>query len=121
MNSKDLLKITGLPVLFASLCCLSPLVLVFLGLSSVSFASSLADTFYGQYKWAFRSIGIFLLVITTLLYFRHRRGICSLDAIRKKRREIINSVLIILITSLTGYLFFLYIVVHYLGVFAGVW
>ena len=102
MNWKDLLKITGVPVLFASLCCLSPLVLVFLGLSSVSFASSLADTFYGQYKWAFRSIGIFLLVITTLLYFRHRRGICSLDAIRKKRREIINSVLLILITSLTG-------------------
>lgn len=34
----DVLKISSLPVVFASLCCLSPVLLVLLGLSTVSFA-----------------------------------------------------------------------------------
>jgi uncharacterized membrane protein len=50
MNTKEVLKISSLPVIFASLCCLSPLILVALGLSTVSFATSLADTLYDDYK-----------------------------------------------------------------------
>jgi len=121
MKVKELLKITGLPVLAASLCCLSPLILVLLGLSTVSFASSLSDTFYGEYKWAFRGVGILLLGITTLLYIRRRKGICTIDEAKKRRREIINTILIIFITGTLGYIFFLYVVVHYAGVFLGVW
>ena len=121
MKYKELLKVTGIPVLFATLCCLSPLILVLLGLSTVSFASSLADTFYGEYKWAFRAVGFAALILTTILYFRRTKGICTLDEAKKRRQEIINTTLIIFITGVVGYIFFLYVVVHYVGVLVGIW
>jgi hypothetical protein len=121
MKWKDLLKITGLPVLFASLCCLSPLILVLLGLSTVSFASSLADTFYGDYKWVFRGVGILLLLATTVVYLRKKKGICTIDDVKKHKRQVINTLLIVLITGIIGYAFFLYVVVHFAGVPLGLW
>jgi len=121
MKLKKLFKISGIPVMVASLCCLSPLLLVLFGLSTVSFASSLADTFYGDYKWVFRGVGLILLLITTVLYLRREKGICTLDEAKKRKQEIINTTLIVLIAGVIGYVFFLYVVVHYAGVLAGVW
>ncbi len=121
MKFKELFKLTGIPVVVASLCCLSPLILVLLGLSTVSFASSLADVFYGDYKWAFRAVGAILLLITLLYHFRKKKGICTLNAAKRHRREIINTVLLASITGVLGYIFFLYVVVHYAGVWLGLW
>ena len=121
MNWKELFKITGIPVLFASLCCLSPVILVLLGLSTVSFASSLTDTLYGEYKWVFRAIGFILLIITTVIYLRRKKGICTIDEAKKRRQEIINTSLLILISGIIGYVFFLYVFVHYIGVFLSIW
>jgi len=120
MKIREIITLTGIPVVLASLCCLSPLVLAALGLSTISFASSLADTLYGEYKWAFRAVGIFSLVLFLVLYFR-AQGICTLDAARRKKNIIINTVLIALTVGILGYLFWLYVVVHYVGVWLGVW
>ena len=121
MNIKKLVKISGIPVVVASLCCLSPLVLVFFGLATVSFASSLSDVLYGQYKWVFRAIGLVLLIISIIIYFRKEKGICTLDEKKKRRQEIINTSLAVLITGVLGYIFFLYVAVHYAGVFFDIW
>ncbi len=121
MKLKNLLKATGIPVVVASLCCLSPLILVLVGLSTASFAGSLADTLYGDYKWAFRAVGLILLAFATFLYLWRQKGVCTIDEAVKRRREIINTVLIVFITGILGYLFFLYVVVHYAGVFLGLW
>lgn len=118
---RDALKITSLPVIFASLCCLSPVILVLLGLSTVSFASSLADTLYGEYKWYFRGVGLVLLAIALVYYVRRTKGICTLDQVKKRRNEIINIVAISFIVAILGYIFFLYVVVHYVGVFLNLW
>ncbi len=118
---KEALKISLLPVVFASLCCLSPVILVLLGLSTVSFASSLADTLYGDYAWYFRGAGLVLLTIALNYYFRRKKGICTIDEVKRRRNEIINIVAITLIASILGYLFFLYVVVHYIGVFLKLW
>ena len=118
---KEALKISSLPVVFASLCCLSPVILVLLGLSTVSFASSLADTLYGDYAWYFRGAGLVLLTIALIYYFRRKKGICTIDEVKRRRNEIINIVAITLIVSILGYLFFLYVVVHYVGVFLNLW
>jgi hypothetical protein len=118
---KDLLKITGLPIVFASLCCLSPLILVLLGLSTASFAGSLADTFYGDYKWVFRGVGLILLIATTVTYLRRKKGICTLDDVKKRRWEIINLLLLVFVVGAIGYAFFLYVVVHYAGIPFGIW
>ncbi len=121
MKLKEVFKVSSVPVIFASLCCLSPLVLVALGLSTVSFASSLADTLYGDYKWVFRLVGLVLLAVSVTLYLRRAKNICTLDEAKKRRNEVINIVAITLIAGVLGYLFFLYVVVHYAGVWYGIW
>lgn len=121
MNIKDAFKISSLPVLFASLCCLSPVILVALGLSSVSFATSLADTFYGEYKWAFRGLGLVALVVALVYYLRRQKGICTIDDAVRRRNELVNIVALSVVAGVLGYAIFLYVVVHYAGVFLKIW
>lgn len=118
---KDAFKISSVPVVLASLCCLSPLILVLLGLSTVSFASSLADTFYGEYKWWFRGVGLLALLGALYAYLTRAKGICTLDEAKRRRNEVINYLAVSLIIAVLGYLFFLYVVVHYLGAWLGLW
>ncbi len=120
MKIREMYRIIGIPVVAASLCCLSPVILVLLGLGTVSFAGSLADTLYGDYKWVFRGVGLFLLIISLVLYFR-KRGVCTLDQAKRQRNEIINTTLLALIGAVAGYFFFLYVVVHYIGVWLKIW
>ena len=120
MKTREIMKIVFGPVIAASLCCLSPVILVLLGFSTVSFATSLAGSLYGTYKWVFRSIGLVLLLSSLFFYFR-AKGVCTLNSIKKRRHEIINTILIALIAGVLGYIFFLYVVVHYIGVWMGIW
>ena len=121
MQIKKLLKISSIPVVIASLCCLSPIILVVLGISTVSFATSLSDTLYGEYKWIFRLVGLAALIIALIFYFRREKGICTIDEAKKRRTEIINIVFLTLSVGVLGYIFFLYVVVHYIGVFLNIW
>lgn len=120
MRIKELLKLTWLPVVGASLCCLSPIILLLLGFGGVAFASSLADTLYGDYKWWFRLGGLVLLAIALVLHFR-KKGVCTLDQAARHRNEIFNTTLITLFVGIIGYIFFLYVVVHYWGVALELW
>jgi bacteriorhodopsin len=120
MNIKEIFKITGIPVLVASLCCLGPSILVALGISTVAFGSSLADTWYGQYKWVFRGIGLLALIVSLVLYFRSK-NICTLDQAKRNKNKIINTVLIALIVCVVAYIIWLYVIVHYIGVWQGLW
>ena len=121
MHIKDIFKVSALPVFVASLCCLSPVILVSLGLASVSFGASLATTLYGTYKWAFRAVGLILLAVSLVTYLRRQKGICTIDDAVRRKNEIINLVAITLVVGVLGYVFFLYVVVHYLGVFLSLW
>lgn len=123
MNTKlkDVLKISSIPVVLASLCCLSPVILVLIGVSTVSFASSLADTLYGDYKWYFRSAGLLTLLLALYFYLTRQKGICTIDEAKRRRNEIINYLALTLVAGVLGYLFFLYVVVHYIGVFLNLW
>jgi hypothetical protein len=121
LSIKELVKISGIPVVIASLCCLSPVILVLLGISTVSFASSLADTFYGEYKWVFRGVGLLALLLSLAYYLRRQKGICTLDDVKRRRNEVLNYVALTIIIGTLGYIFFLYVVVHYIGVFLNIW
>ena len=120
MDLKEIIKLTWLPVVFAGLCCLTPIILVLLGLSGLAFAGSLADNLYYNYKWVFRGIGLLLLGISLVIYFR-KKGICTLDQVKRKKNKIINIVLISLIVAVLAYLFWLYVVLEYIGKFLGIW
>jgi hypothetical protein len=121
MKFKEFFKLSGVPVVVASLCCLSPVILVVFGLGTVGFASTLADTLYGEYKWYFRIAGLIAMAIALTLYFRRTKNICSLDAAKRHRNEIINTIALTLIVGVIGYIFFLYVVVHYIGVWLTIW
>lgn len=121
MKVKEIAKLTSAPIIVASLCCLSPLILVLFGLSTAAFAGSLADTLYGTYKWYFRFAGLVLLAASLVLYFRRTKGICTIDEVKRRRNEIINTVALVVAVSAIGYVVFLYGVVEYAGVLAGVW
>lgn len=119
-NWRDLLKVSSIPVFIASLCCLSPIILLSLGVVSVSVAGELADVFYGTYKWVFRAVGLAALIIAFTFYIR-RQGVCTLDDVKKRRNEVLNKLALVLITGVLGYILFLYVIVEYVGKFLHVW
>jgi hypothetical protein len=121
MNVKDVFKVSSVPIVVASLCCLSPIILVVLGLGTVSFGASLADTLYGEYKWYFRAAGMVALLISLVLYLRRTKGICTIDDAKRRRNEIINIAALTVIAGVVGYIVFLYVIVHYAGVFLNLW
>lgn len=121
MNYKDIFTLSAIPVVVASLCCLTPIVIVLGGLGSVALASSLADMLYGDYKWYFRAAGVLLLLLSVVVYLRRTKGVCTIDDYVRRRNEIINLVALTLAVGIAGYFFFLYVVVHYAGVFLGLW
>ncbi|MEX0649513.1 MAG: hypothetical protein WD200_00750 [Candidatus Andersenbacteria bacterium] len=121
MTLKEIFRVTGIPVVIASLCCLTPVILVLFGLSTVAFAASLADVFYGQYKWAFRGVGLVLVLFSFIFYLRRSKGICTIDEAKKRRQEIINLAFITLSAAVIGYVVFLYVVVELLGIWLKIW
>jgi hypothetical protein len=56
-------KIIPFSAFVGGLCCFTPVVLVLLGISSVTFAISLTDLLYGQYVWVFRGSALLFLSI----------------------------------------------------------
>ncbi|HSX39584.1 MAG TPA: hypothetical protein VLI92_03270 [Candidatus Saccharimonadales bacterium] len=120
MKFRELIKVTGLPVFLASLCCLAPIVLVLLGISTISTAISLVGLLDGQYKWAFLLVGFVSLVISLVIYFRSR-GVCSLDLVKKHRNEIINKSLLFLIGAVVLYVLFFYVFLGFVGQLLGLW
>ncbi len=121
MNLKEIFKISSIPVVIASLCCLSPVILVVFGIGTLGFATSLVDTLYGEYKWFFRIAGLIAMAAALVLYFRRKKGICTIDEAKRRKNEIINTVALTVITCVIGYIFFLYVVVHYAGVYLHIW
>lgn len=121
ISRKDIFKLTAIPVVVASLCCLAPVILVTFGLSTLAFAASFGDVLYGQYDWLFRLVGLGLLGIAVYFYITRQRGICTLDQVRQRRNEVINIVMIALILGTIGYVVFLYGVVELLGLAVGLW
>ena len=72
------LAIGVLSGLVGILCCVSPVVLVLVGLSSATAAISLGDTLYYEYGWYFR--GAAMLFAGAAMYWQmHRKGYCRLD------------------------------------------
>lgn len=89
-------------------CCVSPVVLVLLGLSSVSFAISLGNTLYNEYGWYFRGVALLLVTGGVVGILRARRS-CTLRGARAQSRLLITVVLVMLLVYaalywLTAYL-----------------
>jgi membrane protein implicated in regulation of membrane protease activity len=117
-DRKGIFVLSGLAALVGGLCCLTPVVLVLLGLASISAAASLGNVLYGDYHWEFRLVALAFLILALVIYFR-RQGICTLDQARRERNRIINTSILVLIFAVGMYIFWTYIAVHWFGVWAG--
>jgi uncharacterized membrane protein len=114
-------KFVPLVAFIGGLCCFTPVVLVLFGLSSVAFAASLSDTLYGTYKWAFRGFALLLLLGGIAWYFYKKEGVCTLDAVKRKRQKIINVTLIAVTLAIIIYIIWLYVIVELIGLALGIW
>jgi len=103
------------------LCCFTPVVLVLLGLSTVSFASSLSNTLYYGHRWAFRGAALLFLAGALFWYFYKKEKICTIDKFKKNKRRIINFVLLALVVGTLAYVIWLYVIVEIIGILLGIW
>ena len=121
---KSFIKLISTSTIIASMCCLPSVVLVLFGLASVSSAAALSDTLYwgGEgYEW-FRptmlAIASISVIIGLVIYFR-TRGICTFDDVKRQRRKVINTSLLIIIIAYLSYLVFNYVILTEVGILLG--
>ena len=123
-QGRGLIAIIGLPALLASMCCLPSVVMVLLGLSTVTSAASLSDQLYwGLDGWSwFRptllGASALMLLSGLIIYFRNR-GICTIDDAVRNRRRVINTVIIVSLSSYLLYLLFNYVILTEIGILLG--
>ena len=117
-DRRGIFILSGMAALIGGLCCLTPVVLVLVGLASISAAAGLGNMLYGDYRWLFRIAALAFLCGALWIYFR-RRGICTLDQARRERNRILNTSLVVVIFAAGIYIFWTYIAVHYFGIWAG--
>ncbi len=94
--------------LTAILCCVSPVVLFLLGVSTAAEAITLGDRLYYGYAWYFRGFGVAIAIAATVIYLRRRRS-CSLRGAAANWRTLlaIAAATVLTYTALyaaTGYL-----------------
>ena len=67
------------------MCCVSPVVVVLLGIATAAQGVTLGDTLYYDYGWYFRGAGALVAVTAVVLHLR-RRGACSIEGALRYRR-----------------------------------
>ena len=124
-DSKSLIKLISTSTIIASMCCLPSIVLVMFGFASVSSAAALSDTLYwgtGGYWW-FRptmlGLASLFVVIGLVMYFRNR-GICTLDDVKRQRRKVVNTSLLVIVVAYLMYLLFNYVILTEIGILFGI-
>jgi len=120
LSRKDTFILGGFGAFIASLCCLSPFVLVLLGLSSVSVAGAFGLRFYFSYWWVFVASGILLMTAAYYVYLRKKHNICSIDDVKRHRTEILNTFLLLLVAFIVIYIIF-EIILELVGIKLGFW
>jgi hypothetical protein len=95
------------------MCCVSPVVLVLLGIATAAEAVTLGDTLYYGYAWFFRAFGLAVAAIAVVLYLR-RRGMCTLAGARRSWR-----LLAVLVVAGIGTYIGLFWFTKYLGIWFG--
>ena len=115
----SLWKIISVGAIISSMCCFPSIVLVMLGLASISTAAALSDSLY----WGIgRPIFFFLtaVFISIGLYFHFRKiGICTIDEAQINKKKIINTTLIVAILTIIGYLIVNFVILEVIGLWLG--
>jgi len=103
------------------LCCFTPVVVVLLGIGSVSYAVGLTDLLYYEYRWAFQLAGLSFLLGALAVHLYTNEGVCSLDEAVRRRRKILYLAGIAVTLGAVAYVIWLYLIVELLGMGLGIW
>tara|TARA_B100000459_G_scaffold96220_1_gene54748 strand:- start:1737 stop:1970 length:234 start_codon:yes stop_codon:yes gene_type:complete len=60
-----------------------------------------------------------LSVIVGLVFYFRNRGICTLDDVKRQRRKVINTSLLVVIIAYISYLIFNYVILTEVGILLG--
>jgi len=71
----------------ASLCCFGPLILVFLGLSSISFAIGIS-----KFRPYFITLSVIFLIFAIYFYIKKKEGVCSRKTLKRNWIEILSAI-----------------------------
>jgi hypothetical protein len=99
--------------LVAITCCVSPVVLVLVGVATAAEAVTLGDTLYYTYGWYFRAAGLGIAALAVILFLRSR-GVCNVRGAYQYRR-----MLIVLVASGAATYAGLFWFTKYLGIWFG--
>ncbi len=99
--------------LVAITCCVSPVVLVLLGVATAAEAVTLGDTLYYDYGWYFRAAGLVVAALAVVLFLRGR-GVCNVRGAYRYRR-----MLLVLVASGAATYAGLFWFTKYLGIWFG--
>ena len=99
--------------LVAITCCVSPVVLVLLGVATAAEAVTLGDTLYYDYGWYFRAAGSAVAALAVVLYLRGRNA-CNVRGAYRYRR-----MLLVLVASGAATYAGLFWFTKYLGIWFG--
>ena len=99
--------------LAAITCCVSPVVLVLLGVATAAEAVTLGDTLYYEYGWYFRAAGFAIAALAVYLFLRGR-GACNVRGAYQYRR-----MLLVLVASGAAAYAGLFWFTKYLGIWFG--
>lgn len=91
-------KIGIFSALFASICCIGPLVLILLGLGSLGIGAII-----GKYHWWFLGAGVLMILIAWRYYFKEKKA-CNSKACQMENK---TKTLVILITATLIVAFFI--------------
>ena len=116
---KGLWKWVTSSAILASMCCLPSVVMVMFGLASVSSAAALSNKLYwGPFRWWLYLATLIFLGYGLFRYFR-ADGICTLNDVKRERKKVINTSLLVLISAYVLYLIWNYLILELLGIAVG--
>ena len=123
MDSEDrrpLASLVALSAVTASMCCLPSVIWVlFAGSSAIVAADQLSnDLYYSWVRYALYAVSLSMVAIGLVIYFR-KRGVCSLDDVKKERRKVVNTSLAVFTASIIAYLFWNFVILEILGIAIG--
>ena len=95
------------------MCCVSPVVLVLLGIATAAEAVTLGDTLYYGYAWLFRAFGLAVAATAVVLYLRRRR-MCTPAGARRSWR-LLAALAVAAVATYIGLFWF----TKYLGIWFG--
>ena len=87
----------------ASMCCYPSVLLVGLGLMTVSAGDALSnDLYFGSARWILYGLTILLMSIGLYRHFENQ-GICTIDQAKRERKRIVNTAILMLIVTFAIY------------------